>query len=305
MDVEIPERFLRFADRSEAWSEWLVGLPQLIREILAEWSLAPDGPPLTGHGALVLPVTAENGTAAAVKFGWPHPEAEHEHLALRAWGGNGAVRLLRADPRRSVLLLERADTRRDLSAIPVLAACEVIAGLYPRIHRPAIPQLDLLSSHANRWAENLTRLRDVRSVPRRYVDQAASLARDFAADPDTDGVLIHTDLHYFNVLAAEREPWLVIDPKPLSGDPCYEIAPLLWNRWEEATGTGNVRSAILNRLNTVIDASGWDEERVRDWVIVREMVNVQWAFEDAVAAGSTPDDDWITAAVTIVKAVQR
>ena len=70
-------------------------------------------------------------------------------------------------------------------------------------------------------------------MPSRLVDQAVSLGRDFVTDPAIDSRMIHGDLHYFNVLAADREPWLVIDPKPMAGDPHYEVAPMLWNRWEE------------------------------------------------------------------------
>jgi streptomycin 6-kinase len=299
--VRIPAGFLAYASRSAEWGAWLERLPRLVRDVLGEWSLTPDGEPSTGHGALVLPVLTAEGEPAAVKFGWPHEEAEHEHLALRAWGGNGAVRLLRADPRRWVLLLERARAGVDLDSLPVLEACEVIAGFYPRIHRRALPQLRLLSDQAARWSEGIPALRQHRAVPRRYVEQAASLARDLASDPATDGTLIHTDLHFQNVLAAEREPWLVIDPKPLSGDPAYELAPLLWNRWDEVLASGNPRWELLERFRTVVEAAGWDEERARAWVIVREIVNVMWALEDPEAG---VDDDWVTQAVTIVKAVQ-
>jgi len=299
--VQIPAAFLANASRGADWAAWLERLPRLVRDVLGEWGLTPDGTPSTGHGALVLPVITAEGEAAAVKFGWPHEEAEHEHLALREWGGDGAVRLLRADPRRWVLLLERARAGVDLDSLPVLEACEVVAGFYPRIHRPALPQLRLLSDQAARWSEGIPALRLHRAVPRRYVDQAASLARDFATDPATDGTLIHTDLHFQNVLAAEREPWLVIDPKPLSGDPAYELAPLLWNRWDEVLASGNPRWELLERFRTVVDAAGWDEERARAWVVVREIVNVMWAVVDESA---DVDDDWVTRAVTIVKAVQ-
>jgi streptomycin 6-kinase len=300
--VEIPADFLANASRSPDWASWLQRLPRLVRDVLGEWSLTSDGSASTGHGALVLPVRTAEGEQAAVKFGWPHPEAEHEHLALRAWGGDGAVRLLRADPRRSVLLLERARAGADLDSVPVLEACEIIAGFYPRIHRPALPQLRLLSDQAARWSDGIPALRRHRAVPRRYVEQAASLARDFASDAATDGILIHTDLHFQNVLAAEREPWLVIDPKPLSGDPAYELAPLLWNRWDEVLASGNPRWELLERFRTVVEAAGWDEDRARGWVIVREIVNVMWALEDGSDAGV--DDDWVTQAITIVKAVQ-
>jgi streptomycin 6-kinase len=302
--VTLPPEFLAFADRSESWATWLQDLPRLMRGVLAEWSLTPDGRLRSGQTAVVLPVRTAAGQPAVVKFGWPHQEAAHEHLALRAWDGRGAIRLLQADPRRSVLLLERVDGSRDLTSLPVIDACGVVAGLYPRIHRAAIPQLDLLSANAARWATELTELRAGGWVPRRYLDQAAGLARELSSDPDTDGTLIHTDLHYFNVLAAEREPWLVIDPKPLSGDPAYEVGPMLWNRWEEAVATGNIRAAVLERMLTLVDLAGLDEDRVRSWVIVREMVNILWSVTEAPSESSI-DEDWITTAITIVKAVQR
>jgi streptomycin 6-kinase len=300
--VELPTAFLSNRRRSDDWAAWLDVLPRLIRDVLDQWSLTPSGRVRTGAAAVAVPVLTDRGAPAVAKFGWPHPEAEHEHLALRAWAGQGAVRLLQADPRRSVLLLEQADAERDLTSVPVLEACVVVAELYPRLHRAAIPQLDRLSVLASGWAEGLAQLRNDGSVPRRYVEQAAALARDFASDPATDGRLIHTDLHYENVLAAEREPWLVIDPKPLSGEAAFEVAPMLWNRWGELVASGNIRNALLDRLFALVDAAGLDEDRVRDWVVVREMVNVMWAL----TTGAPEDrDDEITTAVTIIKAVQR
>ena len=115
-----------------------------------------------------------------------------------------------------------------------------------------------------------------------------------AADPVCAGTLIHTDLHYANVLAARRDPWLVIDPKPLSGDPHYEPAPMLWNRWRETSG--QVRAAVRRRFDTLVEVAGLDEERARAWVLVR-MVQL-------AAAPDTPAD-WSTRCVAVVKAVQR
>jgi streptomycin 6-kinase len=304
MAVVLPPEFLGFADRSESWANWLRDLPRLIRDLMSEWSLRADGQVRFGQAAVAVPVTTDRGEPAMAKFGWPHPEAVHEHLALRAWAGQGAVSLLRADPRRSVLLLERADADRDLSTVPVLEACDIVAGLYRRIHRPALPQLDRLSVQAARWAEELTGLRSDRRVPRRYVDQAVGLARGFADDPATDGTLVHTDLHYFNVLAGAREPWLVIDPKPMSGEPAYEVAPMLWNRWAEEMGSGTIRGTLLRRMFALVDAAELDEDRVRDWIVVRELVNIMWTLTEG-SGWSVEDADWVTAAITIVKAVQR
>jgi streptomycin 6-kinase len=280
---------------------WLAQLPKLIASVLSDWALTATGPVLSGTNAVVLLVVTDAGVPAALKVGWPHAEAEQEHLALRLWNGQGAVRLLRADPHRFALLLERVDHRRDLNAQPVREACETAAGLYRLLHRPATEQFVRLSALAADWSRRLRLLRDHPLVPRRLVTRAASLAATFAADSQTDGVLLHTDLHFDNVLGATRVPWVAIDPKPLSGDPCFEVAPLLWNRWPEVTASNGVRAAILDRIYTVIDAADLDEDRVRDWVLVRQLVNVLWELESS----AEPDQEWLTKSIVIAKAAQR
>lgn len=303
--VPIPPAFAAHADRGESWATWLVGLPRLAADLLDEWQLTPDGPPMHGECALVLPVRTAADRAAVLKIGWPHWEAETEHIALQHWHGNGAVELLRADPHRFALLLERLRTR-DLTAVGDDESCAVIAGLYRRLHVPAPPQLRTLSSLVQDWSDRLLALPRDAPVPRRFVEQAASLGRAFAADPATDGTLIHTDLHPQNVLAAEREPWLAIDPKPLSGDPHYEVAPVLWNRWDDALATGDLRGALRRRLAIVCEVAGLDADRARDWVVVRLMCNALWEIEEARARpGGAASADYLTTAVTVVKAVQN
>ncbi len=241
-----------------------------------------------------------DGQPAALKVQFPHDEAENEHLALRDWAGHGAVQLLRADPRRFAMLLERLESR-DLTSIDVYEACEIVGTAYQRLHVVAGPQYRKLSEELKISLELFQRLPASAPVPRRYVEQAISLAEDFIADPGTDGRLIHTDLHYENMLAATREPWLVIDPKPVSGDPHYEVAPMIWNRWDEITG--DRRFAVQRRFYTVIDAAGLDEERARNWVILRQMLNVLWTLETA-GADSTLPQGWLTRNIAIVKAIQ-
>ncbi|WP_460664323.1 aminoglycoside phosphotransferase family protein [Kribbella swartbergensis] len=300
--MEIPADFLVVASRGPDWADWLDRLPRLTRELLDEWRLRVDGRTSYGNCALVVPVVTADGQRAVLKVQFPHWEAETEHLALRDWGGNGAVQLLRADPRRFALLLERLEPR-DLTTVDAIEACEIVASTYRRLHIPAGPQYRTLSGELKRWVERLRRLPASAPVPHRYVEQAISLAEDFITDPACDGKLIHTDLHYENMLAADREPWLVIDPKPLSGDPYYEVAPLVWNRWDEVVASGDLRFAVRRRFYTAIDTAGLDEERARDWVIVRQMLNVLWALEDAGADQSLPQD-WLTRNIAIVKAVQ-
>jgi len=302
MSVQIPATLLAHA-ADGAWTGWLDGLPRQVDGLLDEWQLTVDGPAMAGTCAIVLPVTTSDDGAAALKVSWPHWEAETEHLALRHWAGQAAVRLLRADPRRFALLLERADSGRDLRSLPVIDAVEVVASLYPALHGTAPPQLRKLSSLAAEWSQRLPALIGHGAVPRRLIDRGISLSRDLITDSRTDGTLIHTDLHYENVLAAlpggGRPPWLVIDPKPLSGDPAYEVQPLLRNRWDELP-EHRLRDGILRRLYTVVDAAGLDEDRVRDWALVRTLVNVLGDVES-----DTLTVEGLDRAITIAKAVQR
>ncbi len=290
-------------------------LPGLLRGLLSDWDLSLDGDPLTGHRpghltghrASVVPVRTSSGRPAALKLGFPHEEAEHEHLGLQRWHGNGTAELLRADPHRWALLLERLHADEDLTSVPDLEACELVAGFYERLHVPPLPQLRTLSSYVAGWTDRLAALPTDAPVPRRLVEQAVSLGRAFEQDAATDSRMIHGDLHYENVLAGDREPWLVIDPKPMAGDPHYEVAPLLWNRWEEVVAGGRVRAAVRQRFFTVVDAAGLDEDRARDWVVVRELHNALWTLEEAAGQGrplGPRDRDAVTTAVTIAKAVQ-
>jgi streptomycin 6-kinase len=302
--VDVPAVLYDRAAGRPAWDAWLARAPRLADDLLDEWRLEIDSAAVAGSCAMVVPVRTEDSRAAMLKLSWPHWEAETEHLALRAWHGAGAVELWRADPRRSALLLERASTDRDLHALPVLDACEVVAGLYARLHRAPLPQTRLLSELCTEWLERLPPLAAANLIPRRFVSQAERWLADFAGDPSTDDRLIHSDLHFSNVLAADREPWLVIDPKPLAGDPAYEVAPLLWNRWDEVMAAASPRQALLDRMFTVVDAAGLDEDRVRAWIVVREVCNVLWTWEDHVTEGAPLQQDWVTAATTILKAVQ-
>ena len=296
LPFDLPPTFLAAALRSPEWAAWVDRVPRTVRDLIDEWDLVVDGEPMHGWTSLVVPVRAE-GRAAVLKIAWPQEECQHEILALQHWHGNGAVLMLRADPRRNAMLLERLSTR-DLTQVGDIDACEIVAGLYGDLHVPAPPQLLTLSSYVRRYSDDLERLPSHAPLPRRIVEQAVRLGRDLVDDPATDGTLIHGDLHYENVLAAERAPWLAIDPQPVSGDPHYEVTPLLGNRWDEIVASGDVRDAVRRRFHTVVDAARLDEDRARDWVIVREAHNAMWAIQDG------DDPDRVTMAIAIIKAVQ-
>jgi streptomycin 6-kinase len=301
---EIPAEFAEPRPWQPDWQPWLDDLPRLVHDIVAEWELAYDGAPMHGVCALVVPVRMSDGRPAVAKFSWPHEEEEHEYVYLQALHGSGAALLYRADPRRHVMLLERLHPRDLRSVADDVEACEITALLYPRLHIPAMSQLRTLTSYVARWTDGLRCLPRDAPIPRRLVEQTISLGDDFVADAASDGVAIHCDLHFENVLAGDREAWLMIDPKPMSGDPHYEVSPLLWNRWDEITDSGDVRRAVRRRFHATVDTAGLDEARARDWVVVRMIHNAMWTLNDADGALSDEDREWITTAIAIVKAVQ-
>jgi len=304
--IVLPSELEEQRELGPDWASWLDRLPVVFTEILDDWELVREGDELWhGFCSLVAPVRTADGEAAVLKVGFDgDDESQHEALALQHWHGDGVVRLLRADPQRRAFLLERLH-RRDLTSVSEVEACEVVAGLYPRLHRPAFPQLRTVTSYVERWLDALAGLPSEAPIPRRMVEQTLALGRDLVADPASVERVVHGDLHYENVLAADREPWLVIDPKPMSGDPHYEPAPMLWNRFDEYAG--DVRQGVRRRFHTLVDAAGLDEERARDWVVVRMIINAHWSIEDAERAGrplTAEDTEWITRCITITKAVQ-
>ncbi len=308
MPVTIPPGLLSQRELGEDWSRWLDRLPRLTEDLLAEWELTPSGLPLHGYCSLVVPVTGPDGVAAGLKVTFDgDDESLHEGLALQHWGGRGAVRLLRADPRRRALLLGWLPGS-DLADTWDVEACEVVGGLYERLHIPALPQLATVASYVERWLRELDDLGRDLPIPRRYVDQALTLGPDLLAD--SRAVVVHGDLHYANVMAAESGEWLAIDPKPMSGDPHYEPAPMLWNRMDELSGplaVGSVRDGLRRRFHALVDAGGLDEDRARDWVVVRMVVNAGWTVQDARREDRRLDadeQDWITRCIAITKAVQ-
>lgn len=281
----------RPAEPDISGDDWLRSLPKLLSGTMARWELTPDGDPRHGVCALVVPVRTADGASASLKIAWPHTESRHEHLALRAWDGNGAVPLLAADPSRSTMLLARLDADRDLLTVPLEEACAVIGGLLARLDRPALPQLARLS----RWAQRIAAFDSPAAarVPRRLVQQASRTATGLLAD-DVDTRLVHADLHYENVLAGP-DGWTAIDPKPVAGEPAYGVWPALHNRFGEWSEIG---WGLHLRLGWICDAAGIDEDRARGWALVR-------AVGDAVDAAACGDDARLTTRIMLAKALAQ
>lgn len=322
--VEIPEALLRdLAGRPADGTSgpqtkaprvdgdtWLDQLPQRLDEALDRWQLRRDeaAPLCAGYTALVVPVLRPRGDAGVLKVGWPHTEADTEHLALRAWRGQGAVELLAADPASVTFLLERLDGDRDLNRGSMLETTEALGSVLRGLDRPAPPWAPPLSAELERVAEGLAAFRADRSAPhqfpRRMVQQARALVGDLladAADGTLDARLVHTDLHQGNVLwRPDPGEWVAIDPKVLAGDPHWAVAPALWNRWDDVLAAHDARAHLQLRFGILCEAAGLDEDRARAMTIVRLVHEAVQSVRETPAEAAA----WATKGVTVVKALQ-
>jgi streptomycin 6-kinase len=259
MAIAIPRRLACAVDPT-----WVAALPEAIEAIAARWALtlgAPFRP--GGYCAWVAPARDRTGRELILKVGWRHLEAEHEAEALRVWDGDGAVRCLAAETWNdtSALLLERC-----LPGIPLGAAMDeggqdvVVAGLLRRLwaHRPPDGHpFRPLSEMCDAWADSVER--DATAVLAR---ETAALLRELPRSAG-EAVLLCTDLHAENILAAEREPWLVIDPKPFIGDPAYDVVQHMLN-CDRRLAHDPV--GLATRLADLLEL---DRERVRLWLFAR------------------------------------
>ncbi|MEU9520841.1 aminoglycoside phosphotransferase family protein [Streptomyces sp. NPDC048224] len=258
----------------EAGRAFVAGLPALAEEFLRRWDLRLDGPSMHGWAALVLPVVRGDGTEAVLKLQIVDAESEGEPVALRTWAGDGAVRLLDHDAATGTMLLERLDAGRMLSHVEdsreaVLVIARLLAHLTATPAPPGIRRLgDIARGMLERTPGTLERIAD--PADRRLVADCAAAVREVADEPGDR--LLHWDLHYENVLAADRARWLAIDPKPLAGDPAFDLLPALDNRYDPAQTRW--------RFDAMTDVLGLDRERARAWSLGRVLQNSLWNVED-------------------------
>ncbi|MFF2863260.1 aminoglycoside phosphotransferase family protein [Streptomyces rubiginosohelvolus] len=281
---EIPHRLVAsyttgFGEEGRAW---IAGLPVLAADLLERWQLLRDGPARSGQASLVLPVLRPDGTRAVLKLQLPREETTAALSGLRAWNGDGMVRLLDHDPASSSMLLERLDGARTLASIDDDdVAMGILAGLHARLVAVPAPQGlrglgDVAAAMLEQVPQAVARLTD--PADRDVLRGWASVVAELADEPGDR--LLHWDLHYDNVLAAQREPWIAIDPEPLAGDPGFDLWPALDSRWDDVVAKGEPLRVVRRRFDLLTDTLGLDRARAAGWTLGRLLQNALWDIED-------------------------
>ncbi|WBQ05394.1 aminoglycoside phosphotransferase family protein [Kribbella sp. CA-293567] len=269
---------------------WLEAVPTLAAAYLDRWQLTLDGRPLHGMASVVLPVVRRDGTPAMLKLQPFDEENADEALALRSWPRDAVVQVLEDDPSSATILLERLEPRSLSEVADDTEATRILAELLVRLNGvPAPAGVRRLSEVVAEMLDGAPALIPLLSDPaqqslvRRYAAQAAELVQE------PGDRLLHWDLHYGNVLAGRRAPWLVIDPKPLAGDPAFEVFQVLHNRWDDLVATGDLRGAIRRRFDLMVEVTGLERDRAVGWTMVRILQNVLWDLAGAQDDAIDPD----------------
>jgi streptomycin 6-kinase len=278
------------ADASLTHGVWLERVPDLVAQCVEEWGLQLSEPYPSGAAGYAVRAELPDGRQAVLKLIYPDRESEHEADALALWDGHGAVQLFARDGDLSAMVIERCEPGTTLAAAGGDVALKVLIALLPRLWVETGEPFHTLEDEAACWIGYLPEQweRSDRTVAPRLVDAAVD-ALSSLSHSQGQQVLLHQDLHGDNVLAAEREPWLVIDPKPLIGEREFAVAPIV-----RSFELGHSKRDALYRLDRLTSELGLDRERARGWTIGQTMAwafdseyipthleTVQWLLEDA------------------------
>lgn len=279
MIFTVPDRLASTCRNSPDRLAWLAKLPATLEELEWRWGILLDdpfdGPEVSC--AWVAPARLLNGTTAVLKVGLPHMEAEHEIAGLRFWNSDPTVRLLEGDEHLGAMLLERCRPGTPLRSLPEPEQDVIVARLLNRLWRrpPSGHPFRPLSVLIDYWrAETLADSANWSDAP--LVRQGLAVFEELLQTSNTE-VLLATDLHAGNILRAEREPWLVIDPKPFVGDPGYDLTQHLFNCEER------LRADPKTLIHRVAHLAQVDRERVQLWTFARAAADPRCDWNDALA----------------------
>ncbi|WP_240414009.1 aminoglycoside phosphotransferase family protein [Paenibacillus periandrae] len=280
--IQLPEKFIHtiMGVHQEKGALWLEHFEELIQYCENRWSFQVQAAyPLSFN--FVAPVLFHNGTEAVLKLGVPNKELITEAEALRIYKGNGCARLWDADTDKGILILEKATPGHTLkTVVDDDEAVRLAAAVMRKLQVPP-PLRPLFPSTAD-WAKGFDKLRtryhgSTGPLPERMVRKAEEW---FAKLHKTwrNPQLLHGDLHHENLLSAEREPYIAIDPKGLIGELEYGVISFLMNNLPEKHPSDIIR----RRIELFSTELTLDPVRIITWGYCHAVLSAWWCVEDQV-----------------------
>jgi streptomycin 6-kinase len=277
--------------RGAAGVEWSRGLPAILADCEHRWSLT-IGPPFEGVWYnYVAPARRADGTSVVVKVCYPDNDFVAEAEALRLCGGMGAVQLLDVERDQGAMLLENITPGTMLRTVQDDAeATSIAASVMRQIWRP-VPDEHPFPTVGD-WGKGLAKLRaqfggGTGPFPRKLVEEGESLFAELLASMG-EPVVLHGDLHHHNILSAERQPWLAIDPKGVVGEAEYEVGALLRNPMPDIPTWPNLERVLARRMDQLAEELGFDRERIQGWAVAQAVLSAWWSYE--ISDGELDED---------------
>lgn len=281
---DLSDRFVQnvLGLNSENGAAWLADLPVLIAEIGESWSLIIEKPfPDLSYNFVAPCVCANNGTKAVLKIGYNAKDSAFfgEARFLTLAGGKGAVTLLQVDEKRRALLLERLIPGANLAELcqrDDARATAIAIEIMRKICREPPPNHDfpLLAD----WLDGLDKASQVKFAPR-LVDKARRYFGELSKNSERNS-LLHGDLHHENILSAERESFLAIDPKGVVGDIGYEIAVFMNNHRRLLRSQRDLPQILARRIEQFSQSFEIEPRKLREWAFIQAVLSAWWVFED-------------------------
>lgn len=280
----IPEKFARFMIElsGEEGQIWLDRLPTILTACEKHWHLTIHAPVTNLSFNYVAPATRADGIEVMIKTGLTD-EFPAQPQALMHFDGHGSVQLLAYDEPNEVMLLEHLrpgislrDVKNDEQAISI--AAQVMSKLWRPLPEPHYP-----FQTVEDWGQGFARIRPLYDstgpLSMATFDKAEKLYADLCASMK-ERVLLHGDLHQDNILSAEREPWLAVDPKGVIGEPAYETGSILRNFWPDILSIPNPRSLMKRRIDQLSAELGFEREHIYNWALSQAVLSALWSLED-------------------------
>jgi streptomycin 6-kinase len=280
--MELPEKFRKiFTDLYEHEGQiWLEHLPRTIRHLEQLWNICVDKHFSNLSYNFVAPAFRHDGTPVVLKLGFPHkrtPEAN----ALKAYAGDGSVRLLEHESKVEALLLERLEPGESLPHFTNNEAnTRITATLLQRLWRDVPNPEDFRSLDS--WTRELHQAHDKYKGNQSFryfplLDKAVHLYQELRTG---EHVLLHADLHHDNILTAQREPYLAIDPKGIVGEKGFDVGTFLVNPIELLLTLPDVKKIHRERVAIFSEMLSMTEQEVEAWGFVFAVLSGCWTVGD-------------------------
>jgi streptomycin 6-kinase len=244
------------------------------------WSLQVVAPFEKSSERYVAAALTAGGGAVVLKVTKPGIDFDNQVMMLKEYNGQGASKLIDFDSRCGAMIMERLEPGTPLAGLVNAGQDEVAttiaANLMIELWRPA--PLDNSFPTIADWSRGLSRIRgrydgSTGPLPKDLVEKAESLFADLISSTRVP-LLLHGDLHHYNILSAQRKPWLAIDPKGVIGDKAYELGPYLRNPSLQSKET------LDRRVAQLADELTMDRKRILAWAFAEGVLSAWWSVED-------------------------